>query len=178
MADAILGARYQLEMCPLSDATAERIAKTLAEHKLESLVNVRNPLDLTPMSNEDVYEASIRAMMADSDIDAVIVAIVPLTPQLRTTAEEITEPGSLTQRLPALLRESSKPMIAVIDSGERYEPMTRAIRAGGVPVFRSADQAVRSLGRYLCHRAEHTERLRGGKAPRTRPAKPAEKVHT
>jgi hypothetical protein len=27
------------------------------------------------------------------------------------------------------------------------------IRSAGVPVFRSSDQAIRSLGRYLCHRA-------------------------
>jgi hypothetical protein len=28
------------------------------------------------------------------------------------------------------------------------------VRRAGVPVFRSCDQAIRSLGRYLCHRAK------------------------
>jgi hypothetical protein len=30
--------------------------------------------------------------------------------------------------------------------------------AGGIPVFPSADQAIRSLGRYLCHRAEESRK--------------------
>jgi len=32
------------------------------------------------------------------------------------------------------------------------------IRSAGVPVFRSSDQAIRSLGRYLCHRSKKTPR--------------------
>ena len=157
MADAILGERYRLEIPALSDATAARIAKELAGHKLDSLVNVRNPLDLTPMANEQAFEACIRAMIDDDGIDAVIVSAVPLTPQLLTTEDELTKPGSLAELLPKLLKESPKPLIAVIDSGYRYEAMARAIHAAGVPTFRSADQAVRSLGRYLCHRTERTQ---------------------
>jgi hypothetical protein len=44
-------------------------------------------------------------------------------------------------------------MIVVVDSGPRYDPLVRALRSAGIPVFPSADQAIRSLGRYLCHRA-------------------------
>ena len=154
MADAILGARYQLEIPPLSAATTETMRKTLAKFKLDGLVNVRNPLDLTPMAGEEAYEGCIRAMLEDDDIDAVIVSVVPLTPQLATTADELAEGGSLAERLPALLDAAGKPVIAVIDSGTRYEAMASTLRARGVPVFRTCDQAVRSLGRYLCHRSE------------------------
>ena len=154
MADAILGARYQLEIPPLSATATEAIRKTLRPSKLDALVNVRNPLDLTPMAGEEAYEGCIRAMLEDVDIDAVIVSVVPLTPQLATTAIELEKGDSLARRLPALLDTSRKPVIAVIDSGTRYEAMATALRAGGVPVFRTCDQAVRSLGRYLCHRSE------------------------
>ena len=157
MADAILGARYQLEIPELTTGTVRRMAKELAAHRLDTLVNVCNPLDLTPMADEKAYEACVRAMMDDEAIDAVIVASVPLTPQLRTTAEELKQGESLADLLPRLLRESPKPLIAVIDSGAPYEPLVRAIGAAGVPVFRSCDQAVRSLGRYLCHRYEHDQ---------------------
>jgi hypothetical protein len=44
----------------------------------------------------------------------------------------------------------------VIDSGPLYDPLVRALRLAGIPVFPSADQAIRSLGRYLCHRAQRT----------------------
>ena len=40
----------------------------------------------------------------------------------------------------------------VLDSGALYEPLVAAIREGGIPVFRSADSAVRALGRYMDHR--------------------------
>jgi acetate---CoA ligase (ADP-forming) len=79
---------------------------------------------------------------------------VPLTPAQLTTPDEITKPGSMGERLPKLLAESGKPLIAVIDCGPLYDPLAAMIRLGGVPVFRSADQATRSLGRYLCHRAK------------------------
>ncbi|MGB2987287.1 MAG: indolepyruvate oxidoreductase subunit beta [Phycisphaerae bacterium] len=177
MADAILGARYQLEIPELSEATAHRIQHKLADHRLDALVNVRNPLDLTPMANESAYEACIRAMIEDDDIDAVVVAVVPLTPQLLTTADELKKGGSLAERLPALLRESPKPLIAVIDSGAPYETMAHALREGGVPTFRICDQAVRSLGRYLCHRTEQSERTRSGKPSDAPPAEAPTGAH-
>jgi acyl-CoA synthetase (NDP forming) len=165
MADAILGARYRLEIPELTDATAERIRQKLDEQKLSALVNVRNPLDLTPMANEDAYEGCIRAMLEDGTIDAVVVGVVPLTPQLLTTEDDLKKGGSLVDRLSALLRESPKPLIAVIDSGAPYDTMVRALREAGVPTFRTSDQAVRSLGRYLCHRTEHA-----GQTQAVRPA--------
>ena len=102
-----------------------------------------------------------------------------MTPQLLTTADELEKSGALTELLPKLLRESPKPLIAVIDSGQPYEAMARAIRAGGVPVFRSADQAVRSLGRYLCHRAARAEAkvVKAASIPKPRPADQPEKVN-
>ena len=59
--------------------------------------------------------------------------------------------GILVDRCPR------KPLIVVVDSGPLYDPLVRTLRLGGVPVFPSADQAIRSLGRYLCHRADRAE---------------------
>ncbi len=153
MADAILGTRYQLDIPALSEMTSQSIRNALKKQRLDGLVNVRNPLDLTPMAGEEVYEGCLRAMLADDRLDAVIVSVVPLTPQLLTTTEELKKPDSLTKRLPAVFRDSAKPIIAVVDAGAPYESMVRALREGGIPTFRSADQAVRSVGRYLCHRS-------------------------
>ncbi len=61
---------------------------------------------------------------------------------------------SLADLLPALFAESDKPAVAVVDSGSIYAPLVHRLRVAGVPVFRSADQAIRSLGRYLCHRID------------------------
>jgi hypothetical protein len=37
----------------------------------------------------------------------------------------------------------------VVDAGRLYDPLVRALEAGGLPVFRRADEAVRALGTWL-----------------------------
>jgi hypothetical protein len=76
-----------------------------------------------------------------------------MSPQLSTIAEELDASGSLAKRVPALFAEATKPLVFVVDAGPLYDPLARVVREAGVPVFRSADQAIRSLGRYLCSRA-------------------------
>jgi indolepyruvate ferredoxin oxidoreductase beta subunit len=152
MADAIQGQRYRVEMASLSEPSTARLAVVLEESGLAGLANARNPLDITPMAGEDAYEGTIRVLLESDEVDALVVGVVPLTAALATGADEIEDPGSLAQRLPRILAEAEKPMIVVMDSGPRYDPLMRALRLGGVPVFPSADQAIRSLGRYLCHR--------------------------
>ena len=159
MADAILGARYQLELAVLNDQTVQRIGQALTAGGLQSLVTPGNPLDLNPMADESVYDAAVRAMMEDSHVDAVVVSIVPFTPKLWTTPDELEEgmAASLAGRLPAIVREYSKPLVAVIDAGPPYDVLARALRRECVPVLPSCDQAIRSLGRFLCHRREHLD---------------------
>jgi acyl-CoA synthetase (NDP forming) len=113
-------------------------------------------LDLTPMAGEEVYSRCATVMLEDDGIDAVIVSVVPFTSELTTTAEELkTERRSLADDLPALRKRYNKPLVAVIDAGKMYEPLALLLRQRGIPVFPSCDQAVRSLGRYLCHRVAH-----------------------
>jgi acyl-CoA synthetase (NDP forming) len=71
-----------------------------------------------------------------------------------TTPDEIAKPSSVAERLPKLFADARKPVVVSIDSGSKYEPLAQVLRAAGVPVFRSADQAVRTLGRYLCQRVQ------------------------
>lgn len=154
MADTTIGEGYHVEMATLSDASRQRLAEVLAAHKLDKLVNARNPLDLTPMASDQAYEDCVRVMLESPDVDAIVASLVPLTPAMLTTPDEIAEAGSLVQRLPKLLAQADKPVIVSIDSGGLYEPMVKALRAAGVPVFRSCDQAVHALGRYLWRRVQ------------------------
>ena len=157
MADNIDGQRYQVEMATLSEETSQKLADTLAKYKLNKLVNARNPLDLTPTANDEAYEEAVQVLLESPDVDAVIVSVVPLTPAMLTTPEEIEKPGSLVERLPKLFAKADKPVVVNVDCGERFDPFVRAIRAAGVPVFRSCDQAIRSLGRYVCQRSPVVE---------------------
>ena len=154
MADAIQGARYKVSMATLGEATTARLADAIARNGLAGLINARNPLDITPMAGEPLYEDAVRVLLDTDEVDAVVVGIVPLTAALMTGPGELHRRGSLIERLPRLSAMSDKPMVVVIDSGPLYEPLAFGLRAAGLPVFRSADQAIRSLGRYLCHRAQ------------------------
>lgn len=203
MADTIRGARYEIELASPAEETIAKLTAVLESHKLSALVNVRNPLDLTPMADESAFEGCIEAMLADAGVDALIASVVPLTPQLLTTNEELTASGippfrggteggssgtkemtvaaagaaerreSLAEVLPRMLAASRKPMVAVVDSGAPYAELVHQLREGGVPTFHSADQAVRSLGRYLCYRADRAKNLKAAQSPAAAPAKPA-----
>ncbi|NOT01987.1 MAG: indolepyruvate oxidoreductase subunit beta [Phycisphaerales bacterium] len=161
MADTVKGARYEVEMPALTADTRARIEEALQRHGLSRLVDARNPLDLTPMAGDAAYEDCLRVMVGADELDAVIVACVPMTPMLLTTALEIQEPGSIVHRLAQVFQESTKSMVFVVDCGGPYEALARTVRAKGIPVFRSADQCVRSLGRYLSHRAACPSRSTG-----------------
>ncbi|MFH1416901.1 MAG: CoA-binding protein [Planctomycetota bacterium] len=152
MADAIHGPSHEVELPEFSAKTQTALGGLLAKYRLDRLVNLRNPLDLTPMANDEAYEDCIRTILIDAGIDAVVAAAVPLTPEMRNMPDEIEEPGSTTARLSELFRKSKKPVVAVIDAGAPFETLALSLRSAGIPVFRSSDQAIRSLGRYLCHR--------------------------
>ncbi len=155
IADNILGGDYRLEMATFSQGTQKTLAKILGEAKLTALTDVNNPLDITPMAAEEVYEKVINTLLDDSHVDAIIVAIVPLTPILHTLPDEFvpTETFSADQsiinRIARLNDHSAKPLVLVVDSGPLYDYMADAFQQHGLPVFRSADQAVRVLGKYI-----------------------------
>ncbi|HRX84601.1 MAG TPA: acetate--CoA ligase family protein [Phycisphaerae bacterium] len=152
MADATTGPNHQISFGKLRDPDAADLRTILQRYKLDRLVNIANPLDLTPMAPDAAHEEAVRLMLECPNIDAVVASFVPLTPAMKTTPDEIGDARSLAHRLPQIFAETSKPIVVAIDAGPLYDPLAHAIREGGVPVFRSADDAVRALGRYLCHR--------------------------
>lgn len=152
MADAVEGDQTGLRLLDLSDGLRESVREVLARHKLEGLVNPRNPLDVTPMAGEAAYVELARLALSSPEVDAAVVSCVPLAPQLHTTTEEVEHQECLARTIPAMASSSEKPLVFVVDSGRPYDALADRIREAGVPVFRSADQAIRSLGRYLAHR--------------------------
>ncbi|MBL9121250.1 MAG: indolepyruvate oxidoreductase subunit beta [Phycisphaerae bacterium] len=156
MADRVHGAKYDVQLPALDDASRAALVTELEKHKVEHLVTPKNPLDLTPMSGEPMYEAAARVMLAYEKIDALIMCAVPLTSTLSSIPEEMAQRESLAEVIRRLSAESHKPIVAVLDAGAMYEPLVRKMHEYRIPIFRSADQAIRSLGRYLCHRSKHS----------------------
>ena len=149
IADNIIGEDFKLEMATFSAKTQKKLTSIIKQEKLSALVEVKNPMDITPMASETVYEAVIKTLLEDPQVDAIVTAIVPLTPIMQTLPHKISSKDNIITRIPKLAAKYSKPLVMVVDSGTLYDPMANALQEGGLPVFRSADQAVWVLGKYI-----------------------------
>ncbi len=155
MADSLTGRAFKLRLAGFSGEGSRALAETLSRHRLDHLVDVKNPLDLTPMASDQAYAQLVEIVLDDDQVDAAIVGIVPLTPSLQTLApasthdESIRHPESIANLLPQVAAGSTKPVVAVVDSGRLFDPLADRLREGGLAVFRSSDRAVRSLRTWM-----------------------------
>jgi len=158
-----------LSLSGFSERTRERVAKILADRRLEEIVSIHNPLDVTPMLDDEGFAEAARAVLTDGGVDLGVIGCVPLTGAMETVApyaptaspgadrgpehdEDGTRAHGVAARLARLAAEVETPWVAVVDSGYLYDPMTRVLEDAGIPTFRAADRAVRLLGIW----AEHT----------------------
>ena len=58
-------------------------------------------------------------------------------------------PDGILTLLSDVRSRTSKPMVAVMDGGEKFEPLRKALRERGIPVFPVCDRAVAALSLYL-----------------------------
>ena len=134
--------------------TADRIAQVLAGQGITGVVDIHDPLDLTPMADAAAYEAVVRTTLDDDGIDMAVIGVVPLTTELETLAagpghdEDVDAPDGIAARLVRLWATSTKPWVAVVDAGSLYDPLAHRLEDGGVPTFRTVDVAMRTLGRW------------------------------
>lgn len=155
MADSIVHDRGRLRLGRYRPATAAALARQLESHRLHGLVDVKNPFDVTPMADDAAFAELVGAALGDDEVDAAVVGIVPLTPAMQTLAsgsghrESVDDPGSICRLLPQVAAGQDKPVVAVVDSGELFDPMAATLEAGGLPVFRAADRAMRALATWL-----------------------------
>jgi len=157
IADHTMGLDYKLKMAEFKPDTKRRIAEILEQGHLTGLVDVKNPMDLNPMASDEVHIHVLEALMDDDNGDAIVFSAVPMTGMMQTLPpgvsdyDSIDNKGSLPNRLKAI-GGLNKPVVAVIDSGEIYDPLVKRIDDLGIPTFRSADRAMAALGRYICYR--------------------------
>lgn len=81
--------------------------------------------------------------------DRVVVKKSPLYHPQNHFKNPFSSQQSIVQRIARVGQKSDKPLILVVDSGPLYDPLARALQDTGLPVFRSANQAVYVLGKYI-----------------------------
>lgn len=156
MADSIRGENYSIELAEYSDATKIRLENMFSEYNLTNLVNLRNPMDVTPMATDHMHAEILKTIAEDENVDVLIYACVPLSHMMKTLAkggadgDGIEDPESICRLVINLFKnEIRKPVVMVVDSGKLYDPMAGMLFNAGIPVFRSADDAVRTVGSWV-----------------------------
>ena len=153
-----------LELPEFSQATSAHLLSMFERARLDAIVDVHNPLDLTPMMGDEGYGAAVRQVLEDEHVDVGVVGCVPATPALNTLAasgthgENLLRKGSIADRLLNLKADVAKPWIAIVDAGTLYDPLAQRLQACGVPTFRSADRAMRLLNVFVEERFAHSVR--------------------
>jgi acyl-CoA synthetase (NDP forming) len=143
-----------LPIVPFAPATAARLAAILGPAGVASVVDVHDPLDLTPIADAAVTEEVVRALLDAAEVDVGIVGHVPLTDTVETLPpgpghpEDLDRPGGLADRLARVWRETRKPWVAVVDAGPPYAPFVARLEAAGIPVLGTADAATRVLAAW------------------------------
>jgi acyl-CoA synthetase (NDP forming) len=128
-------------------ALGKRLADILKKHKLDSIVDVRNPLDVTPMAPDAPLIEVAAAVLESPLVDCLLAAGIPLTPAMKTLPEEgLAE--SFPAKLGELAKASGKPVVCSVACGSLYEPYVAQARKHGLPVFRSADRALRAMAAF------------------------------
>ena len=152
----------RFELHQFDQVTSERLEAVFQDCGIDAVVDVTNPVDLTPIMGDEAFETAVRAVLGANNVDVGIVGCVPLTGALNTLkpdanhGENVLHEGSIACRLCRVWDDTRKPWIAVVDAGPLYDTMAMSLEEHGVPVFRTADRALRMLERVCRHRLEAT----------------------
>jgi acyl-CoA synthetase (NDP forming) len=141
-----------MQLAKFSEGTNAVLSQVLDDAGIADIVDLHNPLDITPMGSDDAYDRSFRAILADDSTHLGIVGLVPFTVRMNSLArdpeshnEDVTMPDSIAHRYGSRMAETDKPFVAVVDTGPLYDPLCRILEGHGVPVFRTADRALKML---------------------------------
>jgi acyl-CoA synthetase (NDP forming) len=115
------------------------LSEVLQRHDMQGLVAAANPLDLTPMADEEVYLDCVKAMI-EFGAGVVMVGLVPLSEQLDT--QQLTQAEAFAGKLKSLATSSGRLIGIVIDAGVPYQRYKAVFERQGFPVFDGMDTAV------------------------------------
>ncbi|MEN6297480.1 MAG: hypothetical protein ABFC92_05985, partial [Rectinema sp.] len=141
-----------MKLSSFGETTRSALEEIFKKARIAEIVDIHNPVDLTPMAGDDAYDGAFRMALFDPDSDLGIVGIVPLTGMMNSLPanpsahnEDITREDSLALRYGKLVGETDKPFVAVVDAGPLYDPLCLELEKRGIVVFRTADRALKML---------------------------------
>ena len=148
----------RFDLPTFDEMTTERLESVFKKTRIDSVVDVHNPLDLTPMTGDASYEDVARAILYASNVDVAIFGCVALSPAMNTLpagashSEDLTRDDSFANRMIRLKHATIKPWVAVVDAGKVYDPLVAMLEAHQLPTFREADRALRLFNVFCAAR--------------------------
>ncbi|RAU21029.1 acyl-CoA synthetase [Paramagnetospirillum kuznetsovii] len=156
MADSIVTDTFAMEMGELTPATVAKVQEILMAKKLDSLVTVRNSIDINPGADDECHLQITEAFAQDPHIDAVVVGMDPTAPSVMALVDSKLRPGwdianakSSLHLMPPMVNRNDKPIIAIVDGGPLYDAMAAGLMDQGVCVFRNCVRGTKALTRYV-----------------------------
>ena len=123
--------RYGLELASLDPKT-----KSILMAALPPTVSLNNPIDLIGDADESRYQLAMQAVLADDNVDGVIVICVPqMLTNLEATSKAIAQQA----------RFSNKPVFAVYMATGNIEDSLKILEDAQIPHYRFPEDAARAL---------------------------------
>ena len=123
--------RHQLEIAELSEETKQKL-----KEDLPPTANINNPVDVIGDATHERYEAAIRHVLMDDNVDG---AIIILTPQAMT---DVLETAKI---VPRVAKDIDKPVLCsfmgIVDVSEGIDYLDK----NGIPNYAFPEAAVRSM---------------------------------
>ncbi|MBT5986927.1 MAG: hypothetical protein HOG70_00015 [Elusimicrobiaceae bacterium] len=129
-----------------SEKLTKKMAEILQKYKLDSIVDVRNPLDITPMSCDNAMVEICDTALSSSEYDSLIFSTIPLSPVMKTLEKEKPD---IFERLAKISKKYKKPIVVSVSGGEKYDYYRSLAQQNGLAVFKESDFTVKTLEKFI-----------------------------
>jgi len=126
-----------LVLAQFGEETKKRIREILPAYG-----NVANPLDLVADAGVEAYDKAISAMMADPNIDALIIIVLTQTPPIDERIIHVLTKAS---------DERKKPIVTISIGGTYTEAYRKILEGKGVPSYNSPTAAVKAMANLITY---------------------------
>ena len=134
--ETVAGADKSITELPqFSKKTRNKLLKVFQKAKLSIIVSINNPLDITPMANDQVYLDCCKIILNTSQTDLLVCGIVPLTVMVETKDTECIDRN--VNHYHQLIKEVKKPIAFVVEGGKLYDKFKNSFFKKNIPVFNS-----------------------------------------
>jgi len=139
---------------PDDEKLRNEMQEVLRTARLDGFVDVRNPFDVTPSAPDTAIASIIKKAVAHPYFDGTLISMVPLSGIINTLPAgsghgENFEKASFLKEAAAAAAAAGKPMLFCVASGRLYDSYCDYALGFGLPVFRSADRAVKMYEKYV-----------------------------